>query len=153
MSNSDKLTREALQRIASCSDSKELQRIADNARAKGVAEVVRAAQLRLYEVSPAAEPGTVQFDVWRSIFALEGTLAEERGTTVRLSRTRQKIARDGEALTVAHLVVKPPSDGFRMLKERNMLDYTFEAVALRHPASFSEQVIVAARTRLANEAP
>lgn len=86
--------------------------------------------------------------MWQSVYALEGALSAERGKTTLLARTRQKIARDGEQGTVASLVVGKISDGFRMLLDRNMTDLTFEAVALRHPADFSEDVMTTAKLRL-----
>lgn len=138
----------AFERIAKSNDAAELGRIADNAAAAGEAEVLRAARLRLYTVSPAQEPGTLEHAVWQSIYALEGTLSAESGTTKRLSRTRQKIGRDGEQKTVADLVLGKPTPGFGMLVKRNMVDLTFEAVALRFPSRFEEDVLQAAQARL-----
>jgi hypothetical protein len=127
-----------------------LRNIIVNAGKAGDAEVQRAARLRLYAVSPAEAPGTLEHDVWRSIFALEDTLSEENGKTTRLSRTRQKIGRDGEHKTVTDLILGKPSAGFAMLVERNMIDHTFEAVALRFADIFAGEVLTAARGRLAN---
>lgn len=138
----------ALQFIASCNDAKKLEQLASNAAAKGETEVERAALLKLYSVKPKAEAGTLEYDVWRSIHALEGALKAERGKTVLLSRTRQKIARDGEERTVADLVTGKPSEGFRMLIDRSMPQLTFEAVALRHPGRFDQWVLDAAQARL-----
>jgi hypothetical protein len=104
--------------------------------------------LRLYEVQPSEKKGTLEYDVWQSIYALEGELSHERGKTTRLSRTRQKIARHGEQGTVTDLVLGKVSDGFRMLVERDMPRLTFEAVALRHPDRFDSAVILAAEERL-----
>lgn len=140
----------AVERIAKSNDAAELGRIADNAAAAGEAEVLRAARLRLYAVSPAQAPGTLEHAVWQSIYALEGTLSDESGTTKRLSRTRQKIGRDGEQKTVADLVLGKPTPGFAMLVERDMIDLTFEAVALKFPDRFSTDVLEAAQGRLAD---
>jgi hypothetical protein len=148
MSNKDDLERRALERIAKCNDPAELRRIAENAKTLGKDEVREAALRKLYAVSPDAQPGTLEHDVWQSIFALEGALTEERGKTTLLSRTRQKIARDGELNTVSDLVTKPPSEGFRMLLERGWPDLTFEAVALRHAERFEPAVLNAAKRRL-----
>ena len=145
----DDLTRRSLEFIGTCSDPKKLRQIEKNARREGNATVARAAQLRLYSVLPAAKPGTLEYDVWQSIYALEGTLTIEKGKTMRLSRTRQKIARDSELKTVSDLVMGKPSAGFQMLIDREMAGLTFEAVALRHPKRFSDEVLRAAEDRLA----
>jgi hypothetical protein len=143
----DQVTK-ALAYIAQCQDAGSLKTVIKNARVKSELEVVRAAQLRLYELLPAEAPGTLEHDVWRCIYALEDALTEERGKTVRLARTRQKIARDGETRTVADLVNGRQSSGFDMMIERDMPQFTFEAVALRHPNRFDEQCRQRARERL-----
>ncbi len=153
MTENDDLTRRALERIAKCNEPSELRRMADNAKAAGNETVREAALRRLYTVSPDAEPGTLEHDVWQSIFALERALTEERGKTTLLSRTRQKISRDGELETVADLVRKPASDGYRMLINRGWPDLTFEAVALRHPDRFDAEVLNAATKRLNAKVP
>lgn len=148
MAHTADLSRRALERIGKCDDPAELRRTADNAKALGNDEVREAALRKLYAVSPDAEPGTLEHDVWQSIFALEGALTEERGKTTLLARTRQKIARDGEQVTVADLVNKAPSEGYRMLIDRGWAELTFEAVALRHPDRFDPAVLDSAKRRL-----
>lgn len=139
-----------LKMIETCIDPKSLRQIATNARQRGELAVARAADLRLYEILPSEKPGSLEYDVWRSIHALEGTLTNERGKTTRLGRTRQKIARVGELETVKSLVVgaKKPSEGFSMLIEREMPELTFEAVALRHPERFDDTLLNSAAARL-----
>lgn len=139
----------AMATIANCSDPKSLRQIAANARLKGELAVARAADLRLYDVSPSENPGTFEYDVWRSIHALEGTLTTERAKTTRLGRTRQKIAKVGEVAAVRDLMLaKKPSEGFSMLIERQMQDLTFEAVVLRHRKLFEVEALHAAEDRL-----
>jgi hypothetical protein len=139
----------ALAFIATCVDPKKLTQMIENARKQREPDVERAAMLRLFEVKPEAQPGTLEHDVWRSIYALEGALTGERERTTLLGRTRQKIAADREAATVASLILrKEASDGFHMLLERNLAGHTFEAVALRHPARFDRDVLEAADARL-----
>ena len=145
---SEAARRQALAYIASCTDAAKLRQMAKNAGAAGEAEVQRAARKRLYEVAPSEEPGTLEHEVWQSIFALEDALSDESGTTKRLSRTRQKITRDGEHKTVSDLVLGKPSPGFTMLIDRDMRERTFEAVALRFPGRFSAEVLSAAKQRL-----
>ena len=134
--------------VANCDDAEKLRNIAKNAQAGGAGRLFAEAKRRLYAVLPAEKPGTLQYDVWRSIFALEDALKSERGKTVLLSRTRQKIKAHGEHKCVADLVTGKPSDGFEMLRERDMLDLSFEAVALRFADEFEDSVLDAARARL-----
>lgn len=146
--NSEQNTERALALVLRTNKPEALLRLAKNAKQEGNTEVERAARLRLYELLPSAEPGTTEHDVWRSIFALEDTLSGERGKTIRLSRTRQKIVRDGELKCVADLILGQPSKGFELLADREMLSLSFEAVALRHPSKFSDPILAAARDRL-----
>ncbi|RMD91429.1 MAG: hypothetical protein D6811_08945 [Alphaproteobacteria bacterium] len=142
--------RAALARIGTLDDPERLRNMIANARRMGSSAVEKAAFERLCELLPEVAPGTVEHDVWKAIHALEEILKEERGKTVRLSRTRQKIQRDGEIKTVADLTLKPePSQGFLDLAERDLLDLSFEAVVLHHPEAFDEEVVAAARARLA----
>ncbi len=146
--NSEAVTR-ALTMIETSTDPERLRSIGVNARKLGEFDVARRADLKLYQVLPKEAPGTLEYDVWKSIHALEGTLTQEREKTTRLSRTRQKITAVGELETIKALVMKPkPSEGFHMLIEREMSELTFEAVVLRHPEQFDEIVLSAAKVRL-----
>lgn len=138
----------ALAYIAKCDDPVKLKRMARNARQSGDSDVNRAASLKLYEVSPEACPGTLEHEVMQSIYALEDVLSIERGRTTRLARTRQKIGRDGIQKTVADLISGNMSDGFQMLADRDMLERTFEAIALRFPDQFNSAELRTATERL-----
>ena len=64
-------------------------------------------------------------------------------------RTRQKIQRDGEVKTVIDLTLKrTPSEGFGMLKDRGMLELSFEALVVARAGHFPGSVVDAARSRL-----
>lgn len=145
-----RLEQAALNRIAALKDPEKLRNIIVNAKAKGATEVEDAAFARLCAVQPNAEPGSLEFDVWQSIFALEEMLREERGKTTRLSRTRQKITKDGEAKTCAELTLRSaPSEGFDMLVSRGRPELLFEAVVLRHSDRFEANIVEAAQNRMA----
>lgn len=139
----------ALDRVAQMDDPDKLRNLMANAERMGVTKVRDAAFRRLAYVQPEADPDSVEHDIWQSIHALEQMLLEERGKTVRLTRTRQKIKRDGEIATAAALTLKTtPSDGFTDLIERGHPQLTFEAVTLRHPGTFDDATRDAARARL-----
>lgn len=147
MTDADRVA--ALGRIAKSKNPEELKRMIVNAAAVGEDVVMKAAQRRFYAVSPSQEPGTLEHAVWQSVHALESALSDESGITKRLSRTRQKISRDGEQKTVSDLILGKPSAGFAMLVERDMVEFTFEAVALRFPDLFNSDVLERARARIA----
>lgn len=143
----------ALGFIAACEDVKQLRTMGINALKMGEPLVERAARRRLYDIMPSAQPGTLEHDMWRSIHGLEDALTTANGKTTRLGRTRLRIKRDGEQLTLVDQVTrKEASEGFALLLEHDMAEYTFERVALRHADRFEEDVIAAATTRLGTHA-
>lgn len=146
--NLKKLEDRMIEFVAGCDDAAKLRSIAFNARNSGAEDLLRAAKLKLFAVLPGEKTGTLEYDVWQSIHALEDTLTDERGKTVRLSRTRPKIAREGEVKCASDLIRGAESEGFRMLENRGMLHLSFEAVALRHSDRFTDEVLQAARLRL-----
>ena len=138
--------------IAKCDEPDALRRIMNNAKQRGGTDVYDAAFQRLISIQPSAQIGTIAYDIWRTIYAFEELLKEERGRTTRLQRTRQKIKNVGEIQTAIDLTLKKtPSDGFRMLKERDMLEMSFEALIVARPYHFPSEVFDAARSRLEAE--
>lgn len=130
-------------------DPAQLRRIHVNARANGEAAVAEAAFRRLISLVPAARPGTLEHDFWAMVNAFEFILTEEAGKTTRLSRTRQKVARDGVPRTLSDWATAPAeTEGFRMLMGRALPELTGEAIVLRHPEAFGAEVVAAARARL-----
>lgn len=67
------------------------------------------------------------------------------------SRTRQMIDNYGAVDALSKLVQSPDlQSGFKVLRDRDELDKTFEAVIRRHPNLFQKQVVEAAQWRLDN---
>lgn len=135
--------------IARCEDPTQLKTMIANAKARGEDEVALAAFRRLVLVSPSETPGSVEHDMWQTIFAFEHLLKEERGKTTLLARTRQKINRVGVIETLKDwAAAKQETEGFRMLLERGLPELTGEAIILRHPQLFPRAAVEAARARL-----
>jgi len=140
----------ALARIAESEDPKKLEVLIVNAKRLGSARVADAAFRKRASLLSEGEPGSVEYDFWRSIHTLEGALTDERGKTTRLARTRQKLGRAGVVKTLADLsLAKTASEGFVLLKDRDLLDLSAEAVILRHRKHFEDDAIDAASNRLA----
>lgn len=135
--------------IAKSTDANQLRRFRENAKRMGVTVVADAAFRRLIEVLPEEAPGSIEHDFWMTIHAFEEVLRDERGKTVRLSRTRQKIGRVGVKQTLIDFATsKAPTDGFNMLIERGLPELTGEALVLKHNESFDSNVQMAAKQRL-----
>jgi hypothetical protein len=135
--------------IARCEDPAQLKTMIANAKARDQEAVALAAFRRLVLVSPAETPGSVEHDMWQTIFAFEHLLKEERGKTTLLARTRQKIKRVGVVETLNDwAAAKQETEGFRMLLERGLPELTGEAIVLRHPRLFPRAAVDAARARL-----
>lgn len=67
------------------------------------------------------------------------------------SRTRNMIAEHGESEALSRLMVSPDlRQGFEVLRDREQLDKTFEAVVVRFQDSFGRDAIEAAKRRLAH---
>lgn len=146
-----------LEVIAACEDESKLRNWIANAEREGAQEVEDAARRRLIEVRASKDVDDpndpIVLDFWKSISALEHELSLERGKTIRLSRTRQKIGRVGVEKTLRDLTLSTqPSDGYHLLRERGMLDLSAEAVVLRYPDRFEPDVLEAARNRLDTDA-
>ena len=143
-------TERALKQIEQTSDPSALRQMIENARRLGFGEVEQAAFRRLIYVSPAEDPGTVEHDFWSTVHAFEHLLKQERGKTIRLARTRQKVARVGVVQTLTDWAIDTKeTDGFNMLIERGMPQLTGEGIILRHSNRFPHAVVEAARMRLA----
>ena len=135
--------------IAATDDPAKLNALIENSRARGAKDIEMAAFKRLIHISPSDQPGSLEHDVWRMVFAFEHLLKQERGKTVMLSRTRQKLGRVGALQMLSDWACDArETDGFRMLMDRGVPELTGEAIVLRHSARFPDAVVVAARERL-----
>ncbi len=67
------------------------------------------------------------------------------------SRTRQMIDELGEKEALSRLMISADlQQGFKALRDSKQLDSTFEAIVLRFPDEFSDEVKQAAKWRLDN---
>lgn len=65
------------------------------------------------------------------------------------TRTRQMIEVHGEVEALSRLMISADlQQGFKVLRDRDQLDYTFEAVVVRFQHLFTNQAVEAAKWRL-----
>ncbi|WP_417481657.1 hypothetical protein [Maricaulis sp.] len=137
-----------IEKIFECRDVAKLRAWRSNAQRLGAADVEAAAFAQLILVMPEAEPGTLDHALWRTVYAFEEVLREERGKTILLSRTRQKIKRAGAKQTLIDWALSDAeTDGFAMLRTRSMLYLAGEAIVLRFADQFEPEIVAAARGR------
>jgi hypothetical protein len=134
-------------------DPKQLRNLMDNAKRLGRQDVYAAALQRLCEVLPGSNqtdaPDPIMQRFWKAVHAAEELKTELNGRTTRLSRTRQKLARDGVITTMEDLALKPkPGERFMLLVGHGLSELVFEYIILDYPSAFSACAVDAARKRL-----
>ena len=135
--------------IEQSTDPEALRTIIKNAQIHNQHSIGLAAFRKLISIVPSERPGTVEHDFWQTVNAFEYVRTTENGKTTRLSRTRQKIKRVAVTQTFKDWALSDKeTDGFRMLLDRGMPEYTGEAIVLRHAERFAPDVVEAARLRL-----
>jgi hypothetical protein len=135
--------------VARCENADELETLIKNAGTLGNALVAEAAFRKRISLVPAERPGSVEHDFWQMVQAFEYALSELRGKNTRLAGTRKKVAKVGVMQTLRDWAAGSQEiEGFRMLLERGMPEFTGEAITLRHPELFEPPVIEAAQQRL-----
>ena len=137
----------ALEYIASCSDVEKVRSIAR--KAHGKSDVVEQAALRrVIVLESKGTPGTVEYDCWQMILAVEEIRRQVRGRKSPMNRLRPKIEREGERAALEYLALHE-SDGFREVLEYGVPELSAEAIVIRHgEPTFSAKAIRSARERL-----
>jgi len=95
----------------------------------------------------AADP--MMRDFHQTLAAYEQVLTEKNGKPARASRTRQKMtSKSAHKSLVEWTKGKEETNGFRLLVEAGMPDYTGEHLVLRYASRFPEDIVALARERL-----
>lgn len=92
---------------------------------------------------------TAERECLEAIFAYEQAISAKNGKKTRAIRTWRMIQTHGIlAATERAVERKAETLGYNALVEMGLENYAFEAVILRHPASFSEEAINRAEARI-----
>jgi hypothetical protein len=106
----------------------------------------RAVELRAAKYGLTTE---VELEALRCIYAFEEARSQQTGKRARASRTWQSVQRNGILATVDRVVSRrTATEGYDALVEAGLEEFTFEAVVLRYPHSFSQEAVAQARARL-----
>jgi len=106
----------------------------------------RAVELRAISYGNKNE---VELELLKALYAYEEVLSEKNKRKTRASRTWQMIDRHGLIHAAERAVdrkIEPA--GYKLLAEMGMHDLTFEAVIVRYPDSFNQDVVSRAKGRL-----
>jgi len=125
-------------------------RLAKNVRDRNpeLAQKVRRRAVELRAISYGSN-NEVELELLKSVYAYEEVLYEKHKKHQRATYTWRMIRRDG-IIAAAEKAVnrKIEPAGYKVLAEMGMHDLTFEAVIIRYPDVFNEEVVSRAKTRL-----
>ena len=138
------------ERVARLNTPEECEQFALNV-ANSHPELAQAARRRAVELRAALHAATsaAEREALQAVYAYERVLCEQRGKTVRATRTWQMIERHGIITAVERAVNrKNVTAGYKALVEMGMQDLAFEAVVCRHPTLFSSEALKRSQERL-----
>lgn len=141
-------------RVSKLTTVADCESFAVNARRLGAQDLADQARKRAVQIRAASHGALseVEYECLQAVYAYEEVLGAERKRRQPANRTWQMIKNYGIIPTVERVVTKREvTAGFSALAQMGLLDYAFEAVILRHPASFSADAIATAKQRLENE--
>jgi hypothetical protein len=109
------------------------------------------ARRRVVELRAISHGSTrdVELELLKALYAYEEVLSAKNKKNTRASRTWQMIERNGiigAAEKAVNRKIEPA--GYKVLVNMGLQDLTFEAVIIRFPDEFNDEVVLRAKTRL-----
>ena len=138
-------------RVSRLTTVADCESFAVNARERGAPELADQARKRAVQIRAElyGANNEVELECLQAVYAYEEILSAKNGRRQPANRTWQMIKRHGIIPAVERVVTKREvSSGFTALAEMGLMEYAFEAVILRHPASFSAEAIAMSRQRM-----
>jgi hypothetical protein len=133
----------------------ECEIFAKNARARNYPDLALAAQRKAIDLQVAthATASALEAESLAAVYAYEALLTRRNGKKTRATGTWQAVRRYGVVEAVQRAVCRPPEDPATItLRDLGLEDLAFEALVVRHEASFSAEAIEASKARLAEVA-
>lgn len=119
--------------------------------AKKCTDLAREARRRAIELRALTHGNSsvVETELWKALYAYEEVLSKKNKRRTPASRTRQMISRYGIVGAAERAVNRRiEAMGYKVLVDMGLQDLTFEAVIVRFPEEFSQQIVKLARSRL-----
>jgi len=139
-------------RVKSLKTVADCKAFARNAKELNRIDLVNEARERTIELNALTHSAdsNVEREGWEALYAYEEYLTARNGKKTRANRTRDLIKRRKIVPAIEQMVINGTVDteGFAMLLEAGLLEYSFESTILRHPESFSADAANRARERL-----
>jgi len=129
----------------------ECEIFAKNANARNHPELALAAQRKAIDlkVSTHETSSPVEAEGLAAVYAYEALLTRRNGKKTRATGTWQAIKRYGIIEAIQRAVNRPPEGPATVtLRDLGLEDLTFEALVVRHEASFSAAAIEVSKARL-----
>lgn len=132
--------------------SEECENLAVNALENGNLDLAQRAKRKAVELRARLHEANndVEREGWEAVEAYEAVMTERRGKKFRAQRTRQMIARHGMTEAIKRAVNRDDDPtGYTSLAGMKMPDLSFEAIVIRHPDVFGDEVVQKCRERIA----
>ena len=141
----------ALARIEALDDATGLSAMEENARRKGIKEVADAALRKRLRLAGRDISDPLERELEEAVAAREHLLFLKHGRAQRASYTRRMMAgsKSAREIITDWILDTKPTAGFRDFVEAGIAEFAAENIALRHAASFTPEVVEAAKRRLA----
>ena len=95
----------------------------------------------------------VEAEAFAAVYAYEALLTRKNGKKTRATKTWQVVKSHGIIEAIQRAVSRPPeAAAFVALRELGLGDLAFEALVVRHEASFNEATVQISKARLAEAA-
>lgn len=114
-------------------------------------ELARRARRRAIELRAASHglKSVVELELLKAVYAYEEVLFEKHKRRTRATYTWRMIDQHGIILAAEKAVnKKTETKGYKELVGMGLQDLTFEAVIVRHPDKFNQNVVMCAKERL-----
>lgn len=138
------------EQIAKMTDKTGLRNLMKNARRGDREDMYWLAFKQLCSLEGMKLDDPLERDFYDVLNAYEELLTEKNGRTTRATRTRRKLENKGVRQCLNDWALGPPTDGFKLLKDKGLKELTAEYLVLKYSDQFPPETIESARERLSD---